>query len=418
MQSVSSGDTAFVLMSAALVMLMTPGVALFYAGMVRSKNVLNTIMLSFATLGVVSVLWGVVGYSLAFGPDVGGVLGSLAWLGLAGVGQTPNADYAASIPHLAFVIFQGMFAAITPALITGALVDRVRFRPFMAFVVLWSLLVYSPIAHWVWGTGGWLRALGALDFAGGTVVHVNAGAAALAGAVVLGKRRGLGTEELVPHNLPVTVLGAALLWFGWFGFNAGSALAANGLATSAFVVTNTAAAAAALAWMGLEWLHRGQPTTLGAATGCVAGLVAITPASGFVSPMPALAIGLIAGTVCYAAVLLKWRLGYDDALDVVGVHGVGGFAGALLTGVFASRLVNPSGADGLIYGNPSALLVQLVGVLATLAFSFVVSYALFRLVDTLFGLRASREEEQTGLDLSQHSEVGYTIRWASSQQTK
>ena len=409
MGSVSAGDTGFVLLSSALVMFMTPGVAFFYAGMVRSKNVLNTIMLSFAVLGTVSVLWSLVGYSLAFGPDWGGMIGNLSWVGLAGVEQTPNADYAGTIPHLAFAVFQGMFAAITPALITGALVDRVRFKPFLAFVVLWSLLVYSPVAHWVWGAGGWIRAVGALDFAGGTVVHVNAAAAALAGALVLGKRRGLGTEELVPHNLPITVLGAAMLWFGWFGFNAGSALSANGLAASAFVVTNLAAAAAAVAWMGLEWLHRGQPTTLGAATGCVAGLVAITPASGFVSPMPALVIGSLAGAICYGAVILKWRLGYDDALDVVGVHGAGGVVGALLTGVFSSTLVNPAGADGLLFGHPERVLAQLVAVVATLAFSFVCSYLLFSLVDTLWGLRVSHEEEETGLDLTQHNEVGYNI---------
>jgi Amt family ammonium transporter len=330
MDAINSGDTAFVIVSAALVMLMTPGLALFYGGMVRAKNVLGTIMQSFFLVGIASVIWAVFGYSLAFGPDHGGIIGDLSWAGLAGVGVEPMKDYAASIPHLAFMVFQMMFAVITPALITGAFAERMKFKAYAIFMIVWLVLVYSPVAHWVWGVGGWIRTLGALDFAGGTVVHINAAVAALAAVIVMGKRRGLGSESLSPHNLPMTVLGAALLWFGWFGFNAGSALAANGLAASAFVATHLAAATAAISWVVVEWLHRGKPTTLGAASGCVAGLVAITPAAGFVEPMPAILIGLIAGAVCYGGVLLKWRLGYDDSLDCVGVHGFGGVTGALL----------------------------------------------------------------------------------------
>jgi Amt family ammonium transporter len=350
---INAGDTAFVLFGAGLVMFMTPGLALFYGGMVRQKNVLGTIMQSFFLVGLVSVLWAVIGYTLAFGPDRGHFIGSLAWLGLHGVGQSPNAEYAATIPHLAFMIFQCMFAVITPALITGAFAERMRFPAFVLFTVLWLLGVYAPVAHWVWGVGGWIRSIGALDFAGGTVVHINSGAAAMAAVLVLGKRRGYGSSIFASHSLPLTILGAGILWFGWFGFNAASALAANGLACSAFVVTNLAAAAAALSWVGAEWLHNGRPTSLGAASGAVAGLVAITPASGFVAPMPALLIGGLAGLVCYGAVQAKWRAGYDDSLDVVGIHGAGGILGALLTGVFASKLINPAGAEGAIFGNPA-----------------------------------------------------------------
>jgi len=410
MNSINPGDTAFVLLSAGLVMLMTPGLALFYGGMVRAKNVLGTIMHSFFILGMVSVLWVLFGYSLAFGPDVGGFIGRLDWLGLRGVGQTANADYAASIPHLAFMIFQAMFAVITPALITGAFAERMKFSGFVLFTGLWSLLVYSPVAHWVWGTGGWIRQLGAMDFAGGTVVHINAGVAALAAALVVGRRKGFGSDTLVPHNLPLTVLGAAMLWFGWFGFNAGSALAASGLAASAFVVTNLAAATAAVSWAAAEWIHRGKPTTLGAVSGCVAGLVAITPASGFVAPLPAIIIGILAGTLCYGGVLAKWRLGYDDSLDVVGIHAVGGALGAILTGIFASRAINPAGMNGIVFGGAAQVLgVQLVAVIATIIYSFVVSFILLKLVQATVGLRVSEEEEETGLDLTQHSEVGYAI---------
>jgi len=409
MSEINQGDNAFLIVSAALVMFMTPGLALFYGGMVRSKNVLGTIMQSFFILAVVSILWAVVGYTLAFGPDVRGVIGSLDWIGLNSVGQAPFKGYAASVPHLTFMIFQAMFAVITPALITGAFAERLRFRGFLVFTVLWSLLVYSPVAHWVWGMGGWIRLLGALDFAGGTVVHINAAAAALAAVLVVGQRKDMGSASLSPHNLPMTVLGAAILWFGWFGFNAGSALTAGGLAASAFVVTHLSAAAAAVSWVAVEWAHRGKPTTLGAASGCVAGLVAITPAAGFVGPMPAIAIGLAAGAICYGAVLLKWRLGYDDSLDCVGVHGAGGVTGALLTGVFASLAVNPGGANGLLLGNPGQLGVQALAVAVTAAYSFGVSYLILRLVDATLGLRVDVEEESTGLDLTQHSESGYTF---------
>jgi Amt family ammonium transporter len=410
MNQISPGDTAFVLLSAGLVMLMTPGLALFYAGMVRAKNVLGTIMHSFFILGIASILWALFGYSLAFGPDAGGLVGRLDWLGLRGVGQVPNADYAANLPHLAFMIFQGMFAVITPALITGAFAERIKFSGFAVFTALWCLLVYSPVAHWVWGVGGWIRNLGVMDFAGGTVVHVNAGAAALAAALVVGRRKDFGSNGLVPHNLPLTVLGAGILWFGWFGFNAGSALAANGLAASAFVVTNLAAAAAAVAWALGEWLHRGKPTTLGVVSGCIAGLVAITPASGFVGPMAALAIGLLSGVVCYGSVLAKGRLGYDDSLDVVGIHGTGGVLGALLTGVFATTAINPAAMNGLLYGgSPMVLGVQALAVIATMVYSFAASFLLLKLVQVTIGLRVSEDEEETGLDLSQHSEVGYAI---------
>jgi Amt family ammonium transporter len=410
MQNINAGDTAFVLVSAGLVMLMTPGLALFYGGMVRAKNVLSTIMHSFFILGLISVLWVLVGYSLAFGPDVRHFIGGLQWIGLNGVTGVPNRDYAATIPHLAFMIFQGMFAVITPALITGAFAERMKFRGFVVFTVLWALLVYSPVCHWVWGVGGWIRNLGVMDFAGGTVVHINSGIAALAAALVLGRRKDYGNGSLVPHNLPLTVLGAALLWFGWFGFNAGSALAANGLAANAFVVTNTAAAMAALSWLAAERLHRGKPTTLGAASGCVAGLVAITPASGFVGPLASVVIGLVAGVVCYGGVLLKSRFGYDDSLDVVGIHGVGGTTGALLTGVFASKAINPAGSNGLLHGGSASVLgIQAAAVVATIVYSFTVSFILLKVVDAVVGLRVSEEEEETGLDLSQHSEVGYAF---------
>jgi len=410
MNGINPGDTAFVLLSAGLVMLMTPGLALFYGGMVRAKNVLGTIMHSFFILGMASVLWALFGYTLAFGPDAGGFIGRLDWLGLRGVGQVPNADYAANLPHLAFMIFQCMFAVITPALITGAFAERIKFSGFVLFTALWSLLVYSPVAHWVWGVGGWIRNLGAMDFAGGTVVHVNAGVAALAAALVVGRRKGYGHDTLVPHNLPLTVLGAGMLWFGWFGFNAGSALAANGLAASAFVVTNLAAATAAVAWAVAEWLHRGKPTTLGAVSGCVAGLVAITPASGFVGPPAAMIIGLLAGAVCYGGVLAKGKLGYDDSLDVVGIHGAGGVLGALLTGVFASRAINPAGANGILFGGgASVFAVQALAVIAIMLYSFAVSFLLLKVVQMTIGLRVPEEDEETGLDLSQHNEVGYAI---------
>ena len=403
----NSGDTAWLLVSAALVMLMTPGLAFFYGGMVRKKNILGTIMQSVIVIGLVSVEWVLVGYSLAFGPDHGGIIGDFSWAGLRGVGLAPFKDYAATVPHQAFMVYQMMFAVITPALITGAIAERFKFSTYLVFTLLWVLLVYNPVAHWVWGIGGWIRNLGALDFAGGTVVHITSGVSALAAAIVAGKRKGYGTENLSPHNLPMTVLGAGILWFGWFGFNAGSALSANELATSAFVATHVAAAAATLSWVFAEWIHRGKPTVLGAASGCVAGLVAITPASGYVEPLGALAIGLAAGVICYSAIMLKGRFGYDDSLDVVGVHCVGGTFGALATGLLATKAINAGGADGLFYGNPKLFLIQLLAVVVALAYAFGVSFVLLKLLDRTMGLRVSREDEIMGLDLSEHGEAGY-----------
>lgn len=406
--TVDTGDTAWVLTCTALVLLMTaPGLALFYGGMVRKKNALGTIMHSFIILCVVSVIWVLWGYTLAFGPDKGGWIGGLDWLGLAGVGGEPNTDYAGTIPHQAFMIFQMMFAVITPALITGAFAERMKFLALLLFVVLWSTLVYSPLAHWVWAVGGWVRNMGALDFAGGTVVHISSGVAALAAAMVIGRRRGYGSEAFTPHNLPLTVLGASLLWFGWFGFNAGSAVASGALATSAFVVTNTATAAAALTWMFVEWAYRGKPTVLGAASGAVAGLVAITPASGFVGPISSIWIGIGAGVLCYFACIFKSKLGYDDALDVVGVHGVGGTWGAIATGLFASKAINSAGADGLFFGNPGQLIIQIKAVLITWIFVFIASFIILKVVDAIVGLRISDEEEKMGLDLGQHHESAY-----------
>ena len=398
----NAADTAFVLICAALVMFMTPGLGLFYGGMVRSKNVLATIMQSFIIVGLVSVIWAVLGYTLAFGKDVGGIIGGLDFLFLNGVGIDAANGPVENIPHLLFMVFQCMFAVITPALITGAYAERMKFGGFLVFTTLWIFLVYAPMAHWVWGKG-WMAEMGALDFAGGAVVHMSSAAAALAATVVLGKRKGYGTQPFMPHNLPMTVLGAAILWFGWFGFNAGSALAADGFAANAFVTTHLAAAAAALAWIFMEWRHSGKATTLGAASGAVAGLVAITPAAGFVTAMPAIIIGLGGGVFCYLGILLKGKLGYDDSLDVVGVHGVGGTWGAIATGLFAS--INK--ATGLFYGNPSQLWIQLASVAATWAFCFTASLILFKVVDATIGLRATADEEDRGLDLSQHNETGY-----------
>ncbi|GAB4342260.1 MAG: ammonium transporter [Candidatus Abyssubacteria bacterium] len=404
---VDSGDTTWILISSALVMLMTPGLALFYGGMVRSKNVLATIMQSFIALSVITIQWVLYGYSLAFGPDINHVIGSLAWVGLRGVGLEPYPDYAATVPHQAFMVFQMMFAVITPALITGAFAERFKFKTYLVFLVLWTTLVYDPLAHWVWGIGGWIRNLGALDFAGGLVVHISSGVAALAAVLAVGKRRGYGEERLLPHNLTMTLLGAALLWFGWFGFNGGSAISSGSLATSAFVVTHVSTAAAAFSWMIVEWAHRGNPTVLGAASGAVAGLVAITPASGFVGPVSALMIGGAAGAVCYFAINLKNRFGYDDSLDVVGVHGVGGTLGALATGLFASTAINSAGADGLLFGNPSLLMTQALTVAAAWAYSFCVTFIILKVLDLTMGLRVHEEHEVTGLDLTQHGESGY-----------
>ena len=407
---IDSGDTAWLLTSSALVLLMTaPGLALFYGGLVRRKNALGTIMHSFIILAVITIQWALWGYSLAFGPDKGGIVGSLAWIGLRGVGLDPNPDYGATVPHQAYMVFQMMFAVITPALITGAFAERMKFSSFLVFTILWATFIYDPLAHWVWGVGGWLRKLGALYFAGGTVVHISSGVSALAAALIVGRRRGYPQESMPPHNLPLTVTGAALLWFGWFGFNAGSAIAANKLATSAFVVTHLATAAAVLGWMFAEWSSRGKPTVLGAASGAVAGLVAITPASGFVGPMPAIVIGVGAGVFCYSACILKTKLGYDDSLDVVGVHGVGGTWGALATGLFASKAINPDGADGFFFGNPGQLGVQAVAVLASWILAFVGTTILLKIIDAVMGLRVSDEEEQTGIDLSQHDENAYAL---------
>jgi Amt family ammonium transporter len=407
---IDKGDTAWLLTSSALVLMMTaPGLALFYGGMVRQKNALATLMQSFIIMAVISIQWVLWGYSLAFGPDMGGIVGGLDWIGLRGVGGDPFDTYSKTIPHQVFMLFQMMFAIITPALITGAFAERKKFSAFLLFTVLWATIVYDPLAHWVWGDGGWLKKLGALDFAGGTVVHISSGVSALVCAIVMGRRRGYGREPMQPHNLPMTVMGAALLWFGWFGFNAGSALEANALAASAFLATNTGAAAAALGWMFTEWMTRGKPTVLGAASGAVAGLVAITPASGYVGPVSSIIIGAVAGALCYAACNLKSKLGYDDSLDVVGVHGVGGTWGALATGLFASKAVNEAGGDGLFFGNPGQLWTQIVAVLATYVLAIVATYIILKVVDAIVGLRVTDEEEVAGLDLSQHSETAYAM---------
>jgi Amt family ammonium transporter len=406
---VDTGDTAWILISSALVMLMTPGLALFYGGMVRSKNVLGTIMQSFIALGIITVQWVLYGYSLAFGPDIGHIIGSLKWVGLRGVGLEPFPVYSATIPHQAFMIFQMMFAIITPALITGAFAERFKFKTYLVFLILWATFVYDPLAHWVWGVGGWIRNLGALDFAGGLAVHISSGMAALAAALVVGKRKGYGDEPMPPHNLTMTLLGAALLWFGWFGFNGGSAVASGSLATSAFVVTHISTASAALSWMIVEWAYRGNPTVLGAASGAVAGLVAITPASGFVGPVSAIVIGLAAGGICYFAINFKNRLGYDDSLDVVGVHGVGGTWGALATGLFASKAINSAGNDGLFFGNPSLLGIQALSVVSAWIYSFVMTLIILKILDWTMGLRVSDEHEINGLDISQHGEAGYSF---------
>jgi len=404
----NSGDTAFVLCSAALVLLMIPGLALFYGGMVRKKNVLGTIMQSFILIALVTFEWVYLGYSMSFGPDMGnGLLGTLAWAGLGGVGATPNADYAGTIPHIAFAMYQCMFAAITPALITGAVAERMRFGPFLLFSLAWVIVVYNPVCHWVWGNGGWLKSMGVLDFAGGIVVHLTCGAAALAAVLVTGPRKDHGKHQIMPHNLPMTLLGTGLLWFGWFGFNAGSALAADGVAAGAFAATHLGGMAGMATWSVIEWWHRGKPTTLGAASGAVAGLATITPGAGFVSPGSAVLIGMLAGMVCYGAVLFKARLRFDDSLDVVGIHGVGGLLGTLLVGVLASKLVNPAGADGLIAGNPGQLGIQALGVLVVGVYAFVASWVLLKIVKAVMGLRLDPQAETLGLDLSEHSEAAY-----------
>ena len=403
---INKADTAWMLVSAALVMLMTPGLAFFYGGMVRRKNVLGTLVQSFAALAIVSLQWMLFGYSLAFGPDVKGIIGNMAWVGLRHVGLLPG-PYAPTVPHLAFMIYQAMFAAITPALIAGAFAERMKFSGYVVFVILWSTLVYDPVAHWIWGAGGWLRGLGVLDFAGGLVVHATSGFSALAAALFIGKRKGLGKEPMLPHNLPLTVVGAALLWFGWFGFNAGSALASGALSTIAFVNTHMAACAATVTWIVIEWLHRGKPTVFGAVTGSIAGLATITPAAGFVEPGSSLAIGGIAGAVCYTALNLKPVLGYDDSLDAFGVHGVGGATGTLCLGLFAVLAVNPAGANGLFSGNARQFYVQLGATALVAAYSFVLSLIILKLADAAVGLRVREEHEDGGLDISLHGEEGY-----------
>ncbi|MBI5233088.1 MAG: ammonium transporter [Deltaproteobacteria bacterium] len=396
--AIDTGDTAWVIVATALVMLMTPGLGFFYAGMTRTKNVLATMMHSFFVLCLISVQWVLWGYTLSFGPDVNSIIGGLDYLGLSGVGQ----EAKGTIPHYIFMMFQGMFAVITVALISGAYAERMKFSAFVIFSLIWATFVYNPLCHWVWG-GGWLASLGALDFAGGTVVHISSGVSALVCAIVIGKRRGYPRDAMPPHSLPLTLIGTTLLWFGWFGFNAGSALAANGIAALAFVTTNTATASAALAWTFAEWVQRGKPTVLGAASGAVAGLVAITPAAGFVGPASSVVIGFGAGVLCYMAVsLVKPLLGYDDALDVFGIHGIGGTWGAIATGLFASV-----GAQGAFFGNPGQLMAQIIAVAASWVLAGVVTFIALKLVDALVGLRVTDEEEAEGLDLSQHGERGY-----------
>ncbi len=402
---VSAGDTAWLLTSAALVLIMTPALGFFYGGMVRRKNIAATIMQCFIVVAVISVQWVLWGYSLAFGPDKGHFIGSLAWVGLRGVGLTPDPAYAATVPAQAYMIFQCMFAIITPALIIGSFAERINFKAFLIFIVLWATIVYDPLAHWVWGVGGWLRDRGTLDFAGGTVVHISSGVAALAAAMVFKKRLGFGKEPMEAGNVPFIVLGAALLWFGWFGFNAGSALTAGGQATSAFVVTNTAAAMAALTWMTMSWLFGGRPSIIGAASGAVVGLVAITPASGFVTPMAAIIIGLGAGIFCYLAVRLRNRTKLDDSLDVWACHGVGGTWGAIATGLFATAAIG--GANGLFHGHPGQVVIQLEAVAASWAWSFGMTFILLKVIDKFIHLRVTEAEERTGLDVAQHGERAY-----------
>jgi Amt family ammonium transporter len=399
--TVDSGDTAWILACSALVLLMTPGLAFFYGGLVRRKNSTATIMYSFMSIGLVGVVWVLWGYSLAFGPDVGGIIGNLEWFGLRGVSATEPSDYAPTIPHQAFMIFQAMFAIITPALITGAFAERMKFSAYVIFIVVWVTVVYAPLAHWVWG-GGWLGALGVLDFAGGSVVHMSSGVAALAAALIVGKRLGYGTEAMPAHNIPMIVLGAGLLWFGWFGFNAGSALTAGGTATNAFVVTNVAAAASVIAWVAMSWIFGARPSVVGAASGAVAGLVAITPAAGFVGAMPALVIGAGAGVICFGAIELLRKLKIDDALAVWGVHGVGGTWGALATGLFVGI-----GFGVLEVSRGEQILLQLLGIGATWVWSFVMTSIILIAIKYTIGLRASEEEEALGLDASQHGEITY-----------
>ncbi len=406
---INSGDTAWVLTCTGLVMLMTPGLAFFYGGMVRRKNVLGILMQCFVVLCVLTLQWVLFGYSLAFSPG-NKFMCNLAWFGLHGVGAAPYPDYAQTIPHEAFMIFQAMFAIITPALIIGAFAERMKFSAFLIFTVLWATLVYDPVCHWIWGAGGWLKELGVIDFAGGAVVHINAGIAALVTALVIGKRTGYKDKPVPPHNIPFTVLGTALLWFGWFGFNAGSALAANGLAVHALVATHVAAAAAGLTWAFLEWINTGKPTVFGTITGSIAGLATITAASGYVDVVAAIIIGFVASLVCFVCVaILKPRIGYDDSLDAFGVHGVGGILGMIATGLFATKLINPGGPDGALFGNPHQLLVQFIAVAVTAGYSLVATYIIYKAVDIFISVRVPTKDELLGLDLTQHNETAYTV---------
>lgn len=410
MNAIDSGDTAFMLVAAALVLFMTPGLAFFYGGLVRSKNVVNTMMMSFVALGVISVQWIMFGYSLSFNPNngpFGSFIGGFGWSGLANVGSVPNPDYAATIPHQLFMVYQAMFAVITPALISGAIVERMKFNAYVVFILLWSTLSYDVIAHWVWGVGGWLRTMGALDFAGGTVVHINAGVSALVATLMLGPRRGFPLRAMPPHNVTLVLLGGGMLWFGWFGFNAGSALASGTLATTAFVTTNAAAASGLLGWLLLDIFTKGKPTAVGAITGAVAGLVAITPACGFVTPLGAVLIGVGVSGLCYWILTKRVQWGLDDSLDVFSVHGVGGMFGALMTGVLATTAANPSGANGLLYGNPSLLWIQFIGVVATIAYSVIVTFVLIKAISFVTAIRSSDEHQHEGLDLVEHGEKGY-----------
>lgn len=407
MNNVNIGDTSFMILSTVLVMLMTPALSLFYAGMVRRKNVLSTTAKSYAAMAIISVQWLLIGYTLCFGKDIGGFIGNLQWLGLHGVGFAPNSDYASTIPQQLFMLFQLMFAIITPALISGAVVERINFLAFSIFIFLWSTLVYDPIAHWMWGIGGWMHNLGALDFAGGNVVHISSGISALVAAIMLGKRRKLGT--VTPHNIPMTFLGAGLLWFGWFGFNAGSALGINAITLTAFITTNTSAAAAAISWSICELVHRKKVTCLGIASGAISGLVAITPGSGFVTPLASLVIGLVGGIVCFCGVtFIKRKFKYDDALDAFGCHGIGGIWGGISTGIFASTAVNPAaGMNGLFYGNFTLLGVQLIAIISTIIYSAIITFVILKLINKFVKIRVSDNEEQVGLDISLHGEEAY-----------
>ena len=406
MGAINAGDTAWVLIATALVLLMVPALAFFYGGMVRKKNILSTLNLSFVMMALLSIQWVLFGYSLVFAPDHGGLIGGLKYVGFSGVGSIPNPLYATTIPHAAFALFQMMFAIITPALITGAFVERVRFKTFLVFALLWATLIYDPVAHWVWGADGFFRTLGSLDFAGGAVVHITAGYSALAFALVIGARKGFGSRTFEPHNIPYSVLGAGLLWVGWFGFNGGSALAANGIAVNAVVTTNTAAAAAGLVWMLLSWSDN-KPSVLGIITGAVVGLVAITPAAGYVTPLSAMAIGALAAPISFYAIKFRQRRNLDESLDVWACHGIGGTWGALATGLFASKAVNPQTANGLFYGNPTQFFVQLLTVVVTIIFAFGMTFLIAKLLSKFMGLRVSDNEEEVGLDISEHGEQAY-----------